>query len=174
MILGVFIEFFGVKIVIGLSKNHYDLILSIFTDILSIFTDLLIFTDISPIFTDIFFRNSNTCAREIKSQNFAKISGIYDISSIFRRFYRFSIDFFLNRLSVANIYSVPAGILFCDDISVEKTDFFCPYMSQTWLAMCLVKTCFVRPEKFQFREKKQNRNFGNKIVISVKNPKFIL
>ena len=27
MILGVFIEFFGVKIVIGLSKNHCDLIL---------------------------------------------------------------------------------------------------------------------------------------------------
>ena len=26
MILGVFIEFFGVKIVIGLSKNHCDLI----------------------------------------------------------------------------------------------------------------------------------------------------
>ena len=28
MILGVFIEFFGVKIVIGLSKNHCDLILT--------------------------------------------------------------------------------------------------------------------------------------------------
>ena len=33
---------------------------------------------------------------------------------------------------------------------------------------------FVRPEKFQFLEKGQNRNFGYKIVISVKNPKFIL
>ena len=32
----------------------------------------------------------------------------------------------------------------------------------------------VRPEKFQFLEKGQNRNFGYKIVISVKNPKFIL
>ena len=32
----------------------------------------------------------------------------------------------------------------------------------------------VRPEKFQFMEKWQNRNFGYKIVISVKNPKFIL
>ena len=33
----------------------------------------------------------------------------------------------------------------------------------------------VRPEKFQFLEKKmQNRNFDYKIVISVKNPKFIL
>ena len=32
----------------------------------------------------------------------------------------------------------------------------------------------VRPEKFQFLEKGQNRNFDYKIVISVKNPKFIL
>ena len=32
----------------------------------------------------------------------------------------------------------------------------------------------VRPEKFQFLEKGQNRNFGYKIVISVKNPEFIL
>ena len=32
----------------------------------------------------------------------------------------------------------------------------------------------VRPEKFQFLEKGQNRNFGYKIVISFKNPKFIL
>ena len=33
---------------------------------------------------------------------------------------------------------------------------------------------YVRPEKFQFLEKWQNRNFGYEIVISVKNPKFIL
>ena len=32
----------------------------------------------------------------------------------------------------------------------------------------------VRPEKLQFLEKGQNRNFGYKSVISVKNPKFIL
>ena len=32
----------------------------------------------------------------------------------------------------------------------------------------------VRPEKFQFLEKWQNRNFDYKIVISVKNPEFIL
>ena len=32
----------------------------------------------------------------------------------------------------------------------------------------------VRPEKFQFREKRQNRNFDYKIVISFKNPEFIL
>ena len=33
---------------------------------------------------------------------------------------------------------------------------------------------FVRPEKFQFLEKWQNRNFDYIIVILVKNPKFIL
>ena len=33
---------------------------------------------------------------------------------------------------------------------------------------------FVRPEKFQFLEKWQNRNFDDKIVISVKNLEFIL
>ena len=32
----------------------------------------------------------------------------------------------------------------------------------------------VRPEKFQFLEKWKNRNFDYKIVISVKNPEFIL
>ena len=32
----------------------------------------------------------------------------------------------------------------------------------------------VRPEKFQFLKKGQNRNFGYKILISVKNPEFIL
>ena len=61
MILGVFIKFFGVKLVIELSKNHCDLILTIRFDLsqnrryLPIFIDiLLIFTDISPIFTNIF------------------------------------------------------------------------------------------------------------------------
>ena len=61
MILGGFIEFFGVKIIIGLSKNHCDLILTVRFDLsqnnryLPIFTYILpIFTDISPIFTDIF------------------------------------------------------------------------------------------------------------------------
>ena len=32
----------------------------------------------------------------------------------------------------------------------------------------------VRPEKFQFLEKWQNRNFDYEILILVKNPKFIL
>ena len=38
----------------------------------------------------------------------------------------------------------------------------------------IVGSLVVRPEKFQFMEKRQNRNFGYKIVISVKNMKFIL
>ena len=32
----------------------------------------------------------------------------------------------------------------------------------------------VRPEKFKFLKKGQNRNFDYKIIISVKNPEFIL
>ena len=36
------------------------------------------------------------------------------------------------------------------------------------------KETFVRPVKFQILEKWQNRNFGYKIVISVKNLDFIL
>ena len=38
----------------------------------------------------------------------------------------------------------------------------------------MVGGSFVRPEKFQFMEKGQNGNFDYKIVILVKNPKFIL
>ena len=38
----------------------------------------------------------------------------------------------------------------------------------------LAQLYIVRPEKFQFMEKWQNRNFDYKIVISVKNSKFIL
>ena len=37
-----------------------------------------------------------------------------------------------------------------------------------------LKVMPVRPEKFQFLEKGKNRNFGYKVVISVKNPEFIL
>ena len=53
MILGVFIEFFGVKIVIELSKNHCDLILTAGFDLNKNSRYLPIFTYISPIFTDI-------------------------------------------------------------------------------------------------------------------------
>ena len=53
MILGVFIDFFLVKIVIGLSKNHCDLIITVVFDLSqnSRFNDILsIFTYILPIF----------------------------------------------------------------------------------------------------------------------------
>ena len=65
MILGVFIEFFRVKIAIGLSKNHCDLIITVGFDLsqnsryISDISDILpiylrYFTDISQIFIDIF------------------------------------------------------------------------------------------------------------------------
>ena len=57
MILGVFIEFFEVKIIIGLSKNHYDLILTAGFDlsqnsryISDIFDILLIYLRYLPTF----------------------------------------------------------------------------------------------------------------------------
>ena len=37
-----------------------------------------------------------------------------------------------------------------------------------------IRRKIVRPEKFQFLEKGQNRNFDYKVVVSVKNPEFIL
>ena len=39
---------------------------------------------------------------------------------------------------------------------------------------CTIFIYLVRPEKFQFLEKWQNRNFDYQIVISVKNPELIL
>ena len=47
------------------------------------------------------------------------------------------------------------------------------YMVSLVLLVTIV-TLGVRTEKFKFLEKWQNRNFGYKIVISVKNLKFIL
>ena len=88
MILWVVIEFFGVKIVI--------------TDILSIFTDILLI---------FFFRNSNTnsstSARAPQSRFFCgKIGDFIDFSSD-----RFFLCFF---------FSVPTENRFFDDISNEK------------------------------------------------------
>ena len=53
---------------------------------------------------------------------------------------------------------------------VSGTDLF-PYFDKFLVTM---GTKFVRPEKFQFMEKWQNRNFGYEIIISVKNTKCIL
>ena len=50
--------------------------------------------------------------------------------------------------------------------------FFTPMENGSFSLFVLAS--LVRPEKFQFLEKWQNRNFGYKIEISVKNPKFIL
>ena len=55
-------------------------------------------------------------------------------------------------------------------IKIDKFATFYIYISPTTFNRRLS----VRPEKFQFREKGQNRNFDYKIVISVKNPEFIL
>ena len=51
MILGVFIEFFEIKIVIELSKNHCNLILTVGFDLSQNSRYLPIFTNISLIFT---------------------------------------------------------------------------------------------------------------------------
>ena len=110
MILEVFIEFFGVKIVIGLLKNHYDLILIVgfdlsqnsryiydISDILHI--HLRYFTDISPIFIDIFSKISTD----------ARVR--YTISLV-------------NQLFVGKIISVPTDIRYFDDISTDISNLF--------------------------------------------------
>ena len=85
MILGVFIEFFGVKIVIGLSKNHCDLILTIrfdFSQNSRYISDLLlIYLRYLPYFREF---------------------------PIFRRYFGDFPDLLINRLSVGNIVSDPA------------------------------------------------------------------
>ena len=92
----VFIDFFGVKIVIGLSKNHCDLILTVGFDLSQNSRYLPIFYRYLPLFyrylliyLQYFFINSSTYVREIKSRNFIEISGISDISAIFSIFLRF-------------------------------------------------------------------------------------
>ena len=50
MILGVFIEFFGVKIAIGLSKNHCDLILTVGFDLSQNNLYISDISDILPIY----------------------------------------------------------------------------------------------------------------------------
>ena len=105
MILRVFIEFFGVKIVIGLSNNHYDLIITVgfylsqnsryildISDILPIY--LRYFTNISMIFTDIFLIlidifpeiPTHACVR-YTLDILPKYRKISDISPKYRRFY---------------------------------------------------------------------------------------
>ena len=66
------------------------------------------------------------------------------------------------------------------DVSIEKNKYI--HREKGYSKSCntyikekeLAHKSGVRPEKFQFLEKWQNRNFGYKIVISVKNLKFVL
>ena len=104
MILGVFIEFFGVKIVIKLSKTHFDLILTIG---FYLSKNSQYFIDIYQYISDIyryFFRNFNICAREIKSRNFVKISRISNISMILSIFHRFFPQLIIDRQNLFGIY----------------------------------------------------------------------
>ena len=66
-----------------------------------------------------FLKNRLSLAHIAQSQIFVKISGIFDISAIF---FRFFFDFFASRLSVANIVSRLADNRFFGDISAEKTE----------------------------------------------------
>ena len=96
MILWVFIEFFGVKIVI---------------------------TDILPIFTDIFSEISAQ-ARVLYSRDFSVEKWVFsDFSAKNRRFYRFSPDFSSDQFSLCFFFSVPAENRFFGDISTEKKIF---------------------------------------------------
>ena len=54
MILGVFIEFFGVKIGTGLLKNHYNLILTVGFDLSQNILYIFDFFDILTIYSDIY------------------------------------------------------------------------------------------------------------------------
>ena len=122
MILGVFKDFFGVKIVIGLSKNHCDLILTVGFDLSQNSRYLPIFYRYLPLFyrylliyLRYFFINSSTYVREIKSRNFIEISGISDISAIF---FDFSPIFWPIDYRLAISFRGPP----ITDISAEKTE----------------------------------------------------
>ena len=56
-------------------------------------------------------------------------------------------------------------------MGTDKENIGCEYF---FTRFYLFDPLFVRPEKCQFLEKGKNRNFGYEIVISVKNPEFIL
>ena len=123
MILWVFIEFFGVKIVITDIYRY-------FTDIyryLPIFTNiLLIFTDIYRYFTDI-FSEIPAQARVLHDCDFSVEKLVFsDFSAKNWRFYRFFPDFSSNRFFLGFFFSMPAENRFFGDISVEKNDFLFP------------------------------------------------
>ena len=94
MILWVFIEFFGVKIVI--------------TDILPIYIDIYQY------FTDI-FSEIPAHAYVLHSRDFLVEKSVFS---------NFTPIFFYFRLSFAKIFSMPAENQFFCDISAEKSEFF--------------------------------------------------
>ena len=99
MILWVFIEFFGVKIVI---------------------------TDIYRYFTDI-FSGIPTQARVLHNRDFSMEKSVFsDFSTKNRRFYQNFLDFSSDRFFLCFFFSVPTENRFFGDISTEQTDFFIP------------------------------------------------
>ena len=100
MILWVFIEFFGVKIVI--------------TDIYRYFTDIL------PIFFQK-FQHKRACSTVAIFSVEKSVFSYFSAKN--RRFYRFFPDFSSDRYFLCFFFLVSAENRFFDDISVEKNDF---------------------------------------------------
>ena len=116
MILWVFIEFFGIKIVITDIYRY----LSIF------YRYLLIFTDILPIFTNIFLE-IRAQVRVLHSCDFSVEKSVFsDFSVKNRRFCQFFLDFSSDRFFLCFFFSMSAENRFFSNISAEKNDFLLP------------------------------------------------
>ena len=70
--------------------------------------------------------------------------------------------------------AVPMTRLTRNDVRFERNDLCERAFQELKRRFTSAPILIVRPEKFQFLEKGQNRNFDYEIVILVKNPKFIL
>ena len=89
-----------------------------------------------------------------------------------------SIHFLMLQYNLASSSKSQYNIVYCNTLTQPHQS--CNTMP--WLAIQLPCHTIVlsqynfpvRPEKFQFLEKGQNRNFDYKIVILIKNPEFIL
>ena len=80
-------DFRGIYRIFWSQNSHYRY-LPIYIRYLLIFYQYLpIYLRYLPIFYRYFFRNSSTCAREIKSRNFVEISYKYREFPIFRRYF---------------------------------------------------------------------------------------
>ena len=115
----VFIEFFGVKIIITYIYRYFTDIyrhLSIFTDIYRYFTD--IFSEI-PAQACVLHSHDFSVEKSVFSDFFVEKSAILPIFPL--------IDFSSDRFFLCFFFSMPTENRFFGDISVEKTDFFCPW-----------------------------------------------